>query len=327
MAKSVCNVVSASDAGMRLDAFCAAVGAYKSRSAADKAIADEKVLVNGQPKKKNYTVQAGDAVVSEVAEESADCVIAGEPIDLDVVYEDDDLLVISKQAGLICHPSNDHNEGTLVNALVYRYGADGLCNVQGENDRPGIVHRLDGDTSGLMICAKSNEAGQALMDSIASREVDRKYLALVHGVISVDTGLIDVPIQRNPADRLTMAAGDGPSARDAITSFKVLERFMPGTHDNGYTLVECKLYTGRTHQIRVHMQYINHPVVGDQTYNSGGPKSEQAQRGLDRQFLHSYKLAFEHPTTGETLEFEDDLADDLQAVLDGLHAEVEAGER
>lgn len=327
MAKSLCNVVSAEDVGMRLGAYCAAVGAYKSRSAADKAISEGKVLVNGQPKKKNYTVQAGDAVVSEQDEETSHCQIIGEPIELDVVYEDDDLLVISKQADLICHPSNEHSEGTLVNALVYRYGPDGLCNVQGEDDRPGIVHRLDGDTSGLMICAKTDEAGQALMDSIASREVDRKYLALVHGVISVDTGLIDVPIQRNPADRLTMAAGDGPSARDAITSFKVLERFMPGAHDNGYTLVECKLYTGRTHQIRVHMQYIDHPVVGDQTYNSGGPKTTQAQRGLCRQFLHSYKLAFEHPTTGKTLEFEDSLAPDLQEVLDELRDEAARGER
>ncbi len=321
MARSVCNVATASDAGKRLDVFCFEAGAYGSRSAAAKACAEGRVLVGGRPASKKQLVNAGDAIVCELDDEGALAPLAGEPIELDVRYEDDDLAVISKQAGLICHPANEHRDGTLVNALIYRYGADGLCDVQGESDRLGIVHRLDADTSGLMLVARTDAAGQALMEAISLRQVDRRYITLVHGIIVPDTGLIDAPIMRNPADRTSMCVGDGPSSRDAITTFQVLERFEGNGMHDGYTLVECKLYTGRTHQIRVHMQYIKHPVVGDPLYRAHGPKDAKSQLGLSRQFLHSYQLGFDHPTTGERMEFADELPEDLACALETLSSQ------
>ncbi len=313
MARSVCIVASPSDQGKRLDLFCAQ-SAYTSRSEAAKAITQAKVLVKGQPKNKNYLVQAGDAVVCELPDEVT-TELLGEPIALDIRYEDEYLAVISKQPGLICHPANEHREHTLVNALIYHYGSAGLCNVQGDQDRLGIVHRLDGDTSGLMLIAKTDEAGQALMEAIAAREVDRRYVTLVHGLIAPDTGMIDAPIMRNPSDRTTMKVGEGPSSREALTTFTVLERFEGGAASAGYTLLECKLYTGRTHQIRVHMQYIKHPVVGDPTYQAHGPKNPRDQLGCTRQFLHSYRLGFVHPITGKHIELQDNLPLDLRQAL------------
>lgn len=318
MSRKVCNVCDAASAGKRLDVFCADVGAYASRSAAAKAIAAQQVLVNGKPATKKHIVESGDAVVCDVEEQGYSGELQGQDIPLDIRYEDDDIIVLSKQAGLICHPANEHRDNTLVNALIYKYGIGGLCDVQGESDRYGIVHRLDSDTSGLMLAAKTNEAGLSLMDQIGKRDVDRHYLALVHGIIPVDSGLVDVPIMRNPRDRKTMCAGEGPSSREAITTFKVLERFEGDGVSDGYTLIECKLYTGRTHQIRVHMQYIGHPIVGDPTYNAKGPKSPKAQLGLDRQFLHSYKLGFAHPITEEKMSFEDELPQDLNDALKAL---------
>lgn len=318
MGRSVCNVAGNDSDGMRIDAFCASLGLYASRSAAARAIEEGMVLVNGRPVQKRYALKSGDAVVCELAEEAAITPLAGEAIPLDVRYEDDDVVVLSKQAGLICHPANEHRDGTLVNALIHRYGAEGLCNVQGESDRLGIVHRLDGDTSGLMMAARTDIAGKLLMEAIARKEVDRRYLALVHGVIRPDTGLVDAPIERSRDDRTRMAVGDGPSARDAITTFTVLNRFEADGTDDGYTLVECKLYTGRTHQIRVHMQYIKHPIVGDPVYNAHGPKDARSQLGLGRQFLHSYRLSLVHPLTGEEMSFSDGLPHDLQTALDSI---------
>lgn len=318
MSRRVCNVCGPDSAGKRLDVFCTYTGAYVSRSAAAKAITSGNVLVNGEPSSKKYCVEDGDVVICEIEDENYDKELIGQDITLDIRYEDEDLLVISKQPGLICHPANEYKDNTLVNALIYKYGINGLCDVQGESDRYGIVHRLDADTSGLMLAAKTNDAGLALMDQIGRREVDRRYLALVHGIIGPDNGLVDVPIMRNPRDRKTMCAGDGVSSRDAITTFKVLERFEGDGVNDGYTLIECKLYTGRTHQIRVHMQYIGHPIVGDPVYNAKGPKSTKAQLGLDRQFLHSYKLGFVHPTSGEEMSFEDGLPEDLARALDQI---------
>ena len=199
----------------------------------------------------------------------------------------------------------------MVNALIHRYGASGLCDVQGESDRLGIVHRLDGDTSGLMLAARTDLAGRLLMEAIGRKDVDRRYLALVHGVVAPETGLVDAPIERCPSDRTRMSVGDGPSSRDAMTTFTVLDRFEGCGASDGYTLLECKLYTGRTHRIRVHMQYIKHPIVGDATYNAHGPKDARSQLGLSRQFLHSYKLGFAHPVTNEEMSFSDGLPDDL----------------
>lgn len=318
MARSVLHSATADDEGKRIDVVIANAGLYKSRSAAQSAIDEGRVLIFGKPVSKKHKVSAGDAIICELDEISEIEPILGEPIDLDIRYEDEDIIVLSKQAALITHPNDDHRSGTLVNALIHRYGHDGLCNVQGSDERLGIVHRLDADTSGLMLAAKTDDAGEYLMDEIRLRNVDRRYVALVHGIINPDSGLIDSPIARNPADRKSMAVIDNTSARDAITTFKVLERFDASQGDDGYTLVECKLYTGRTHQIRVHMQYIKHPIVGDPVYTTYAPKAPSANLGLTRQFLHSYKIGFTHPDGLSHLEFEDGLPDDLRSALESL---------
>lgn len=326
MARQLLHTVSADEAGGRLDAVLAAAGCYPSRSAAAKHIAAGTVFVNGKPAQKSLAVEAGDTVVYEEHVEDEITALYGQDIPLDVRYEDDEILVISKQRGLICHPSHNHADQTLVNALIHRYGHQNLAHVQGD-DRPGIVHRLDGDTSGLMICAKDDEAGDALQLAIRLKNVDRRYIALVHGIVAADSGEIDAPIARDHKTGSTMRVSGEPSAREALTSFRVLERFEAGNRDDGYTLLECKLFTGRTHQIRVHMRYIHHCIVGDPLYGSHGP---HAQLKLDRQFLHSYRLGFAHPSTGEYLQFTDYLPGDLQAALGRLFGRglgrTEAGE-
>lgn len=318
MARMLSYSATALDAGERLDSLLAARACFASRSAAARAIESGNVFVNGANVVKKYAVAAGDVIVYQEEEEVETGPVTGQPIDLDIRFEDDDLIVLSKQIGLVCHPSVDHADGTLVNALIYHCGADHLCNVQGEDDRLGIVHRLDRDTSGLMLAAKTDAAGYALMEDIRDRAVDRHYLALVHGVIAPDTGMIDAPIARSANERTRMAVRDVPSARDAVTTFRVLERFEPRQHDDGYTLIDCKLFTGRTHQIRVHMQYAKHPLVGDPVYTANGPKDARAQLGLKRQFLHSFRIRFIHPETSEELEFADNLPRDLDEALRSL---------
>lgn len=318
MARMLSYSATALDAGERLDSLLAARACFASRSAAARAIESGNVFVNGANVVKKYAVAAGDVIVYQEEEEVEAGPVTGQPIDLDIRFEDDDLIVLSKQIGLVCHPSVDHADGTLVNALIYHCGADHLCNVQGEDDRLGIVHRLDRDTSGLMLAAKTDAAGYTLMEDIRDRAVDRHYLALVHGVIAPDTGMIDAPIARSANERTRMAVRDVPSARDAVTTFRVLERFEPRQHDDGYTLIDCKLFTGRTHQIRVHMQYAKHPLVGDPVYTSNGPKDARAQLGLKRQFLHSFRIRFIHPESSEELEFADNLPRDLDEALRSL---------
>ena len=311
-------MTTAADEGIRLDALLGQLGLYASRSAAAKAITDGRVLVAGETATKKQLVSAGQAIVYEVDEDTVPTALTGEAIPLDIRFEDDDLMVISKQVGLVCHPSDDHADGTLVNALIHHCGAEHLCNVQGELDRLGIVHRLDMDTSGLMLAAKTNVAGEALMQAIQDRIVDRHYLALVHGVIAPNTGMIDAPIARHVKDRTRMAIRDGDSSREAITTFRVLERFEASARDNGYTLIDCKLFTGRTHQIRVHLEYTGHPLVGDPLYTANRPKAESANLGARRQFLHSFRLRFDHPITLQSLEFADNLPADLARVADDL---------
>ena len=317
MTRSLSFRATIEDHGSRLDSVLAQRGCYASRSAAAKMCDSGAVLVNGKAASKKQVIKEDDFVFYELPEEKV-FKVEGQDIPLDVRFEDDDMMVISKQAGLVCHPSADHYDGTLVNALIAHCGYDHLCNVQGEDDRLGIVHRLDMDTSGLMLAAISNEAGIALMEAIQARSVDRHYLALVHGRIVHDTGMIDAPIARHATERLRMAVRDVDSARDALTTFQVLERFEADTKDDGYTLIDCKLYTGRTHQIRVHMEYARHPLVGDPLYTSHAPRFPQASLGLERQFLHSYKLAFDHPVTHEHLAFSDQLPDDFKEVLKRL---------
>ena len=314
MARSLSNTVSDLYGGMRLDSYLFEAGLYPTRSKAVKQIEAGKVFLNGESPSKKDLVSAGDHIVYEELISEERVFLEPEDIPLEVYYEDDDLLVINKQAGLICHPSVGHQTGTLSNALIHHYGHENLAHIQGD-DRPGIVHRLDGDTSGLMLCAKNDEIGYILQDEIRRRNVDRKYLCLVHGTIASDTGLIDAPIFRSDKNRLRMQVSDKPQARSSVTTFTVLERFESGLKDNGFTLVECKLYSGRTHQIRVHMEYIKHWVVGDQTYGTPG-KSDNL--GLCRQFLHSYYIAFEHLRIEDELSFMAPLPDDLVGALSKL---------
>lgn len=315
--------VRGDEAGERIDSLLGEMEFLPSRSAAARLISDGFVRVNGDVVNKRYIVHGGDRVVVEIPPADRGDLKA-EDIPLDIRYEDDDMIVLSKQAGLVVHPAHGNWSGTLVNALLFH--ADQLGTMQGE-ERPGIVHRLDKDTTGLMMVAKNDHAQAALGEMIKIRSIDRRYLALVHGYIAPDSGLIDAPLARDPRDRLKMAVVDGPHSKQAVTTFRVLERYMAGTHDDGYTLVECKLYTGRTHQIRVHMASIDHAVVGDQLY---GAKRLKSDRQLTRQFLHSYRLELDHPMTDEHMLLFGPLPADLARVLREIEPDsmgrTEAGE-
>lgn len=269
----------------RLDAFLAGSGAYSSRSLAAKFCDAEKIKVNGVVANKKLKIAEGDIIEYEPAVEDTELV--GEDIDLDIRYEDDEILVISKPAGLVCHPAYGHPNGTLVNALIHHCGKEHLCDIQTDHKRIGIVHRLDADTSGLIICAKTDEAGLALSASLKAHEVVRCYKTLVYGNVKQDTGKIDVPLLRTVNKRPKMIASNDPKAKNAITEFKVLERINSDFGE--FSLVECNIITGRTHQIRAHMDYIKHSVVGDWLYASSKPKDFDAEKdlGLTRQFLHS----------------------------------------
>ena len=328
MSESYGHTVTREQQGTRLDTLVASLGieGIVSRSAAVRLIESGRILLNGEQATKKRLVLAGDELYIEVPARSAavSCIEPNYGIPLDIRYEDDQLIVLSKQAGLVCHPARGHYADTLANALVAHCGAGNLAQVQGE-DRPGIVHRLDADTSGLMLAAKTDLAAATLQDGIRTRNIDRRYLALVHGNIAPATAKVDAPIARHVTDRTRMAVSDDIGAKAAITTLSVLERFEAGRFDEGYTLVECHLFTGRTHQIRVHMAYIRHPVVGDALYgraaNAKARNRELAARselGLERQFLHSYRLSFEHPVTGEQLRFADTLPEDLAAALGQL---------
>lgn len=305
--------------GMRLDAFLAASEGMPSRSACAKLVESGSVLINTCPAtSKSEKVLLGDRVSAEVEDgqdEAAGGLLAPNPyIDLDIRFEDDYLIVLSKQAGLVCHPSPGHVDDTLANALVAHCGYGHLGMLQGE-DRPGIVHRLDMDTSGLMVAAKDDATQKALQDLIRMRVLDRRYVTLVQGYVARDEDTVITGIARSTRDRLRMAVSDAPGAREAITTYRVLERFDCGRRDEGYSLLECHLYTGRTHQIRVHMRHIGHQLVGDQLYGRG---DDRLNLGLRRQFLHSWSIGFDHPATGERIERVDRLPDDLLAILEGL---------
>jgi 23S rRNA pseudouridine1911/1915/1917 synthase len=300
--------VTEDDAGERLDKLLTDVGLVPSRAVAQRLIEGGYVTVDGAPVRKSRGVREGDfiEVRTPPPHESE---LVGEDIPLDVRFEDEHLIVLSKAVGMVVHPAHGHWSGTLVHALLGY--SDELGGLQGD-ERPGIVHRLDKDTSGLMLVAKDDDTQRALQEQIRQRLVDRRYLSLVHGVIVPDSGMIDAPIARGPRDRQRMVVSEGAGSRQAVTSFRVLERFEAAGTDDGYTLVECKLQTGRTHQIRVHMEYIRHPVVGDQLY---GRKRKGADLGLSRQFLHSYRIAFEHPVTDVEIDIVDWLPEDLAAAM------------
>jgi 23S rRNA pseudouridine1911/1915/1917 synthase len=292
-------------AGERLDRVVA-LEADLTRNAAAEVVSTGAVTVNGRVVTKGSArVATGDVITAVVPEVEDDTLMADAEVAFAVIYEDDALLVVDKPAGLVVHPGAGRATGTLVHGLVSRYPEIAAV---GEPDRPGIVHRLDGGTSGLMVVARTEAARVALVEMLAAREVSRQYRALAWGELAGEEGLIDAPIGRSERERTKMAiTADG---REARTHFVVRERF---TSPAPVTLLECHLETGRTHQIRVHLASIKNPVVGDTRYGRARPAIT-----IDRPFLHAERLAFEHPITGEALAFESPMPDDLEIVLAGL---------
>ncbi|QLB52346.1 RluA family pseudouridine synthase [Streptococcus sanguinis] len=294
--------IDASVAGQRLDKAVAELTDL-SRSLANEQIKDGQILVNGQAKKAKYAVKEGDVITYELPEPEVVEYVA-EDIPLEIIYQDEDVAVVNKPQGMVVHPSAGHTSGTLVNALMYH-----IKDLSGINGvlRPGIVHRIDKDTSGLLMIAKNDQAHVALADELKDKKSLRKYWAIVHGNLPNDRGVIEAPIGRSEKDRKkqTVTAKGKP----ALTRFQVLERF------GDYTLVELQLETGRTHQIRVHMAYIGHPVAGDEVY---GPRKTLKGHG---QFLHARTLGFTHPRTGEVLEFTAEAPAVFQETLEKLRQE------
>ncbi|HLO03603.1 MAG TPA: RluA family pseudouridine synthase [Symbiobacteriaceae bacterium] len=294
----------------RLDAYLAGqeeLGLSRSRI---RTLIDEgNVLVGGQPKKASATLLPGDEVTVNVPAPKKVDLIA-EAIPLDVIYEDDQVIVINKQRGLVVHPAAGNWSGTLVNALMEH--VDDLEGIGGEL-RPGIVHRLDKDTTGLLVVAKTTKAMESLTEQIRTHTAQRIYWALVHGNTMPDSGRVEAPIGRHPSDRKRMAVNT-KNGKDAVTHFKVLERFK------GYSLVECRLQTGRTHQIRVHLSFIGHPVVADPVYGT-----RKAHLGLVPQALHARQLGFHHPVTGEWLQLTAEPPADMMAAIEALRIEAAGG--
>lgn len=292
-------IVEESHEGMRIDQYISDNISELSRTYIKKLIDDSKITVNGKKVKASYKLQGKDEVLIDLPEpESLE--IEPQNIPIDVVYEDNHVLVVNKVQGMVVHPAPGNYKDTLVNALLYHI--DKLSDINGVL-RPGIVHRIDKDTSGLLVVAKSDLAHKSLSVQLKEHTITRKYTALVEGIIQEETGIVDAPIGRHLKDRKKMTVTDR-NAKDAKTHFKVLKRF------GKYTLIECKLETGRTHQIRVHMSYIGHPVVGDPTY--GLKRQKLYSKG---QLLHASTIGFEHPETLEYVEFNCELPENFEKVL------------
>ena len=289
--------------GERLDAFLARSVPDLSRSAAQKLIEEGLVTRNGKPGKKNDKLNVGDAVSYEIPEPKA-VDIAPKEMPLDIVYEDDDLLVINKPKGLVVHPAAGHSDDTLVNGLLYALGDD-LSGINGEL-RPGIVHRIDKDTSGLLAVAKNDLAHTMLASQLKDHSMARTYEAIVCGVMKEDSGTVDAPIGRHPSDRKKMCVTQRNS-KPAVTHWEVIRRYR------GYTHIRCKLETGRTHQIRVHMAYIGHPILGDTVYGHKKP-----ELGQSSQCLHAGTLCFAHPRDGHPVVVYAELPQYFQDVLKKL---------
>ena len=298
------------EAGERVASFLARMSAEEdeplSRSSAAKLCEDGRVTVGGKSVKKNYILREGESVVVVRPEPLPDEVVP-ENIPLDVIYEDADIIVVNKPSGMVVHPAPGNMTGTLVSALLYHCGSSlsGIGGVQ----RPGIVHRIDKDTSGLLVVAKNDNAHRSLSEQIALHTAYRRYMALCVGSPREDSGTVDAPIGRHPVDRKRMAIVGG--GREAVTHWTVTERF------HGKSLIECKLETGRTHQIRVHMSSIGHPVLGDSVY--GGDKCRAAKehaKYLSGQALHAYRLELDHPRTGERMSFEAPLPSEMLRLIE-----------
>ncbi len=293
-------------AGVRLDAFLSADGAL-TRSQAARLIAEGRVRVNGKPAAKSARLSGGETVTVDVPQ-LRETALPPQNIPLDVVYEDDDVIVVNKPTGLVVHPAPGHPDGTLVNALLHHCG-DSLSGIGGEK-RPGIVHRIDRDTSGLIIAAKNDAAHLALSAQLKDHSLSRTYECLVTGNMKQDSGTVDAPIGRSSADRKKMAVV--PTGRRAVTHWEVVARYPGVTH------LRCRLETGRTHQIRVHMAYIGHPILGDTVYGAKKPVP-----GLTGQCLHAAGLRFVHPRTGEPVELHCPLPPEFTAMLQKLQSKAQ----
>lgn len=293
--------------GERLDKFVTMqLASYDlSRSLVQQWIRDGNITVNGRSVKANYKLKADDRVHG-ILVAAKDIQVEPEPIPLDIVYEDQDVIVVNKPRGMVVHPAPGHTGGTLVNALLYH--CDDLSGINGEL-RPGIVHRLDKDTSGLIVAAKNDKAHRHLSAQLKERSVERRYLAIVHGVPRHDQGTVDAPIGRDPIHRKKFTVTD-KNSKEAITHFVVKERFKEAA------LLELALETGRTHQIRVHMKFIGHPLIGDPLY---GPSSRRTR--FEGQALHAAALAFDHPRSGERMRFAAPLPKDMEQLLQTFRQE------
>lgn len=294
------TVESSEDVGKRIDKILPEFNGEWSRTQIQDWIKESLVQVNDNVVKSNYKVKLDDQIVV-TEKETVEADIKPEDLNLDIYYEDDDVAVVYKPKGMVVHPSAGHYSGTLVNGLMYQM--KDLSGINGEI-RPGIVHRIDKDTSGLLMVAKNDQAHRSLVDQLVDKSVTRKYVALVHGNIPHDYGTVDAPIGRNTKDRQSMDVVD--EGKEAITHFNVLEHFK------NYTLIECQLETGRTHQIRVHMKYIGYPLVGDPKY---GPRKTLDIGG---QALHAGVIGFEHPVIGDYIEQTSELPEEFQKVLEDI---------
>ncbi|MGD9711187.1 MAG: RluA family pseudouridine synthase [Thermomicrobiales bacterium] len=302
------------DTGTRLDRYLAANFPDASRNYLQRLIADGCVLVDGIERKQTFKVTAGQEILVTVPEIEQPALTA-EDIPLDIIFEDRDIIVLNKPSGLVVHPGPGNPGGTLVNGLLfYKPGLE-----VGGKHRPGIVHRLDRDTSGVMVVAISDRGHRSLTEQWAHRTVDKRYLTLVRGEVEEEEGTIDVPVGRHTGDRLRMAAV--ASGKPAVSHFSVIQRVA------GATLLEIELVTGRTHQIRVHMAFIGHPVIGDAVYNRNSGKFGGSGSFVARQFLHASRLAFALPATGERRTFEAPLPDDLRSALETLQADSASARR
>lgn len=291
---------------IRLDAYISKEIEDLSRSMIQKLLEEDKINVNGKIEKPSYKVQEGD-IIEVTIEEPKEVKIEAQDIPLDIIYEDNDILVVNKQKGLVVHPANGNPDGTLVNAIM-AHCKDSLSGIGGEL-RPGIVHRLDKDTSGLLIIAKNDKAHIQVSEQIKNREVKKTYIALVRGTIAEDEATINMPIGRSTKDRKKMAVTK--NGKEAVTHFKVLNRYT--TNKGSYTLLEIKIDTGRTHQIRVHMAEIGHPVIGDSVYSNG-----KNEFGVEGQCLHAKRLEFVHPITGKEMKLEAPLPEYFQKIVEQL---------
>jgi len=306
--------VRESDAGSRVDNFLACQIAGWSRARLQRLIEDEDVLVNGRTVKSSYKLHTNDELEVELTVAPLALFIP-ESIPLAIVYEDSDLIVVNKPAGLVVHPAAGIQSGTLANALAYHF--EQLSKHAGMI-RPGIVHRLDKDTSGLLVVAKTEAAHEKLAEQFRNREVYKSYVALVHGIVGPAEGIIDQPIARDPRNRTRMAVVR--AGRTALSLFRVRRRF------DRFTLLEVEIKTGRTHQIRVHLTWLKHPVVGDEVYGSGrdnsvqDPQLKSEIRKVGRQFLHAAQLGFRHPQTDQTMQFSAALPDELNRLLQLLES-------